>query len=351
MSPIPGRTHDLIDRPPKGRRPMPAGRGLIVMLVTLLVWTLLYAPELKRSAQTHPEGTRRNVSLAVLTPLAWISDHVGLTAVTDAVARAVGRDPLGQVGGGTGGDDVEPLPTAPGPGGGRPKPPPVIDTPFREPTRDRPLRVVVVGDSLAVGIGYFAERVFKPTFVDVRRQGRISTGLARPDYFDWPAQMQYIVDRYRPDLTIVLVGENDNQSLRATNGNLATTIGTVDWPPAYAVRVEQFARIATSRGGHVVWVGLPTVRDRSRWELIQRQNGIYAKAAAELPNVAFLDSWSMFQDPRSHGYTPYYRDGNRLRLVRENDGVHFNADGYTLLMRAVAHAAADAFGLDPKTFQ
>ena len=30
---------------------MPAGRALVVIVVTLLVWAVLYAPELKRSAE------------------------------------------------------------------------------------------------------------------------------------------------------------------------------------------------------------------------------------------------------------------------------------------------------------
>ena len=89
---------------------------------------------------------------------------------------------------------------------------------MRAPTNDKKLRVVVVGDSLAAGLGFFADRVFRPALVDVRKQGRISTGLARPDYFNWPAEMRYIVDRYRPDLTVVMVGENDNQSLRSSSG-------------------------------------------------------------------------------------------------------------------------------------
>jgi lysophospholipase L1-like esterase len=37
--------------------------------------------------------------------------------------------------------------------------------------------------------------------------------------------------------------------------------------------------------------------------------------------------------------------------VRADDGVHFNADGYTILMRLVAQFATDQFRLDPKTYE
>ena len=72
---------------------MPAGRALVVIVVTLLVWTVLYAPELRRSAEAGAVGTRRTVSLALLAPLVWLTDHVGAHGRGDAASRAAGRDP------------------------------------------------------------------------------------------------------------------------------------------------------------------------------------------------------------------------------------------------------------------
>jgi uncharacterized protein len=329
---------------------MPAANVLIVLLVCLLAWSILYAPELVRSAKAHPDGVRRDVSLVVLAPFAWLSDVTGLDAVSDAAARAAGRDPNADVGGVVGGVEVsvDDIPSFhPRPGTDPDPKPPVHDTRLREPSGDNPLRVVVVGDSLAVGIGFFAERVFKPFFVDVVKQGRISTGLARPDYFDWPGQMQVIADRYRPDLTIVMLGENDNQDLQGSGGEILQETGQPGWPEAYERRVESFARTATADKGHVVWVGLPIVRDPNRWPLSQRLNEIYRDVADRLPNVAYVDAWSMFE--KDGDYTAYYRDRGKVLLVREADGIHFTADGYTLLMRAVADVARDEFHLDPKT--
>jgi hypothetical protein len=341
--------------PPSGRHGMPAGRVFLVMAVCLLVWALLFAPELKRASERQPLGLRRTVSLAVLSPLAAISDFVRLSDVTAAVQRALGRDSQTWAGGQTifGGEDLTTTSPAASPserphkdgsaGGSR-------DTEIREPTGADPLRVVVVGDSLADGVGFFAERVFKPFFVDVSRQGQISTGLARLDYYDWFARMQLIVDQYRPDLTIVMLGENDNQSLQSTDGRVETPIGTLEWAGAYETRVEQFARIATSMGGHVIWVGLPNEREDDRWEFIQRQNAIFADVAARLPNASYFDTWNTFAAPDG-GYTAYYRDGNKVELVRADDGVHFNPEGYTLLAEKVASLATQDFGLDPKTYE
>jgi hypothetical protein len=353
-------TGDDLDRsaaPPRGRDGMPAGGVFVVMAVCLFVWALLFAPELKRASERQPLGLRRTVSLALLTPLAAVSDAVQLSDVTGAVQRALGRDPNAQAGGQPifGGEDLsttspEPSPSGkPHKGDGTPRAS-ARDTEIRQPTGDDQLRVVVVGDSLADGVGYFAERVFKPFFVDVSRQGQISTGLARLDYYDWFARMQLIVQQYRPDLTIVMLGENDNQSLQTPDGHIDAAIGTFEWGGAYEERVELFASIATSDGGHVIWVGLPNGRDESRWEFVQRQNAIFAAVADRLPNVSYFDTWNTFAAPDG-GYTAYYRDNGKVELVRADDGVHFNPDGYTLLAEKVAELATRDFQLDPKTYE
>jgi hypothetical protein len=345
----PGRALDEVPAPehrPPRRRTMPAGRVLVSLLVTLLLWTLLYAPELKRSSEAQPDGLRKTVSLAVLGPIVWVEERLGIARLADEASTALGRQPDAAVGAGA---DVDPLPSVP-PASGPPKAPRNHDTKLREPTGSNPLRVVVVGDSLAQGIGTSAERVFRPNVVDVFREGRISTGLSRPDYFDWPEQMREIVHRARPDLTIVMLGENDGQSLRDPHGNTIAQVGTTDFPPAYAQRVHDFAKIASSEGGHVIWVGLPQVRDTRRWDFIGRQNQAFAEAAAVLPNVAYFDTWNTFAAPNG-GYTAYYRNGSHLTLVRADDGVHFNADGYTILMQQIAAFAGQQFRLDPRAYE
>jgi hypothetical protein len=217
------------------------------------------------------------------------------------------------------------------------------------PTTNQRLRVVIVGDSLAAGMGYFAGRVFKPSLVRVLRQGRISTGLARPDYFDWNRAMGQIVRSYAPDLVIVLLGENDRQDLRSEAGRIASPFGPPQWVRDYQGRVEGFMRIATSGGARVMWVGLPSVRDPERSPFSNRANTVYAAAAAEVGDVEFFDPRDLF-DPRGH-YTPFYRDGTRLVEVRADDGLHFTPDGYTILVREVARASSEAFGLSARAYR
>ena len=71
--------------PPPGRRGMPAGDVLLAMLVCLLVWTLLFGPELKRASEKQPLGARRTISLALLAPFVAVSNVMQITDVTDGV--------------------------------------------------------------------------------------------------------------------------------------------------------------------------------------------------------------------------------------------------------------------------
>src|SRR5712692_3916469 len=82
-----------------GPQTMPAGRVFVVMLVCVMMWAFLFAPTLKRAAEASPDGARRTAAIAVLTPFAVISNVLQLTKLTDAVERALGRDPNAAPGG------------------------------------------------------------------------------------------------------------------------------------------------------------------------------------------------------------------------------------------------------------
>lgn len=329
-----------------GRRTMPAGRVLLVMLVALLAWAFLYAPTLERASEAQPLGTRRTVSLWVLRPLASLSNFLQVTEATDAVSSALGKDPDAAPGG-----DIElplDIPTA-GPGASATPPPEPVtrDTKIRAPTPRDKLRVVVVGDSLAQGLGFYMEREFRPTQVRLSRQGRISTGLSRLDYFDWLTAMRHIENAYRPDVVIVMVGDNDNQSLQSPDGQTVAEIGSIEWPTGYEDRVEEFTRIAIDGGAHVAWVGLPIVQEKARWPVMQRQNEIFERVMERTPNAVYVDTWDRFATGEGD-YTPFHWEDGDVEVIRATDGLHFNPRGYELVAQAAIDGLVEEFRLAEK---
>jgi len=352
-------------RRPRGRRPAPAGRVLVVMLVGLVLWLLLAAPSLKRSAEASPDGARRTVSLAVLTPIAAASDLLRIEAASEAVERAIGRDPDAPPGGELFADEPEAIPTDFGVDPSvltSPDPAPSIapervdeadddldyDPAYalREPTSGNKLRVVVVGDSLAMGLSTALGRVFEPSIVQFVDQGRLSTGLARSDYFNWIKGMQQITDRFRPDVVVVLIGVNDDQSIILGGGRIVPE-GSDEWMEVYRDRVDDLLAAATDAGGRVVWVGLPPLADELHNSLSRGFNESFDEGVQDYPSAYYFDTYKRFS--QSGEYVPFGRDakGNVAQL-RGGDGVHFTTTGYDALAREVASVMVKKWGLTQK---
>ena len=55
----------------------------------------------------------------------------------------------------------------------------------------------------------------KDGYITTRLDSKISSGLARPDYFDWPARLtQAMAGDPRPEAVVFMVGANDDTDLR-----------------------------------------------------------------------------------------------------------------------------------------
>jgi uncharacterized protein len=308
---------------PDGRRLQPAGEALVALVVALVLWTFIEAPRLKEAAEVAPFGARRTASLVVLTPLAAVSEAVGMGALTRALERGLGRDE----GGLASPSAPEPLPTITGP---TLEPQGEVPGAFRDPTPANKLRVVVIGDSLAVGLARTIGAGMDPSLVRVVNQARLATGLARQDAFDWPAEIARISEQFRPDLIVVLVGTNDAQSISYPGGNAIPT-HTVEWVRAYRSEIDELITAATSRGSRVVWVGLPTMQEPFRRQWARRLNAHYRTQVKMHAGSIFVDTWERFSRPDG-SYAAYIRDDKgRVVQVREADGLHFTYTGYTMV--------------------
>jgi uncharacterized protein len=378
MSPLPS----LDDPEPRpvasvpGRRTMTASRALLAIVVCLVMWGLLFSPVLERNAESGPIGARRTAALAVLRPLAAISNALSVGRTTGAVMRALGRDPDAPAGGELmlPDFDLPPIPSqpvtsppppppspqaethsgAPSPretGSDRPTPSPDPEPApdqIRNPTEADKLRVAIVGDSLSQGLGPAVAGLFDTDVSRVLPLGRQSTGLARQDYFNWRAAMRKIVTEFRPDLVFVMLGSNDDQAQITPEGN-TVRLGSTAWVQGYRERAKAFLEEATSAGTRVVWVGIPVVAERQHWEFYRRVNDIYEDVALEAgPMATYVDAWRLFE-ARDGGYTAYLRnDRGDVQQMRAGDGLHLTPTGYGYLGRSAIQAAAEAFGLPQK---
>ena len=359
-------------RAPEPPEPSPRRASARAVFVTIVVclslWALLAAPLLERNAEAGPIGARRSAALALLRPLVAISDALLLSRATSSIERALGRDPEAAPGGELAlpafeipADVFEPTPDLSGPTE-RPdathtSPPPArghdeeeaveghaAENTVRTPSRSNKLRVAVIGDSLSQGLGPAIERWMDPGVARVLSLGRQSTGLSRNDYFNWQAGMRQIVREFRPDLVFVMLGSNDAQAQISRDG-AAIPVGSADWVEGYRERAAELLREATRAGTHVVWVGIPIVKERQRWDFYRRVNDIYRDTANADAFGTYVDTWEPFE-AGDGGYTAFARnERGDLVEVRAPDGVHFTPTGYSFIGRMAIRAADDAFGM------
>jgi hypothetical protein len=353
-----GRPHP--DRP--DRQVGPAGRVIVIGLSCFLLWGLLVAPSLRRSAESAPLGIRRSVALAVLRPLSRVSSVLGLDRLQSAVERGLGRThrhraipPLA----GTLGLEPIKLPSGimrpnasqsppKGPDTGVRPPPkalpskaePVITGPFvHRPTKAHPLRVLAVGDSVGedLAIGLARALSGRKSFV-LYADARQSTGLARPDYFDWPYQVAMGIGNFQPDVVVAAFGANDGQSFLA--GGHGVRLGTPEWKRIYRQRAGRIMAEVTASGRPVIWVGMPPMAGRGLSRNMLMIDGLVRAEARQHAGVLYVDSWELFSGPGG-GYSAYLPNtSGDQELVRTSDGIHLTAAGLDRMAAEVMRVMA-----------
>ncbi|MHB1986783.1 MAG: DUF459 domain-containing protein [Acidimicrobiales bacterium] len=351
-------------RQPSGRRSS-AGRALAVGLVCFGLWTLFDANQLYHNALTSPFGTRRSVAIAILRPIAAITDAVGLSGPVNAADSALGRNgastnptlpppPPPPFSGARAPNDAESSGVAPRPHS-RPgqgtaliigAKAPVWPPPLRQPSRAHPLVMLDIGDSIGEDLGYGLGDVFSnDPFVHLIQKGRIDTGLARPDIYNWPAVLDADLRLFHPGAVVIMLGANDDQALEQA-GERAVPVGTEKWNQLYRQRIGLLMDEATASGAHVIWVGLPPLQAPSvNSAFAIRVNQMAEELAASRSGVTYVASWKLLAGPKG-GFVQYKRVDGSVQQIRYGDGVHLAPAGWDLLASSLLGPMSHAWKMN-----
>ena len=318
------------------RRLIPAGKALVIGIVALLTATLLNASALLASAEAQNVGSPlRAITVSVMRPVASLSTALRLDVPRRVVDQALGRSALESDSATVAASPVAPAAsttttttTTTAPSGPRPVSP------------EEPLRVYLAADSFGQTLGpSLVNLTSDEGLVEVEYDFEISSGLMRPDFYDWPAHVQERLPEIAPEVTIAMFGGNDGQETFAEGA--LQDIGSPVWIDVYAGRVGEMMDILSAGSEYVYWVGLPISGSAEHTEKFQMMNEIYRAEAAKRPNVTFVDIWALFQD-ESGQYSTYLRnDGGDLVVMRAADNIHFEWPGAErLAAELVARLAA-----------
>lgn len=212
---------------------------------------------------------------------------------------------------------------------------------------NNPLRIWTGGDSLGEYVGSeLLYQVADTDFSTVELEFAISTGLARPDYFDWPARFSEIMQADdRPDVVVFMVGGNDDQDLRVDGERVV--VGTPAWQTAYRERAATMMDIAAYPGVQMLWINLPPMRSEQREAISLEINAALAAEAELRPWVQVIDIVDMFTGPGG-GYDQFIDepDGSATRKARANDGVHITRSASNWVAELVWEAVSAQWRFD-----
>jgi hypothetical protein len=319
-----------------------AWRGVVALSVGLAIAGVLDAEGLRKQAQIQPQGFQRRLAIAVTRPLVDVSRTLHLTTPRHELQVAIGRENEDRI-------DTEvhltvPPPTHPT----HPTRPPRRQHAHPRPvfTPEHPLRVWAAGDSLAAVPGQALQRVGGAIDV-VRVESRLSTGLARPDLYNWFSRIQAAPAELGPKLVVFSFGADDAHDFMSgvPAGKTVGPLGSPSWSVEYRRRVDGVTRELNAKGIHVVWLGLPIPAGRGFAQSFPVVNRIFRAVVNAHPRTStYVNTWGLLAG--SHGqYTPYLRIDGKLTLVRLPDGVHYTAPAGDLIAQQLLRQLASVYDI------
>jgi hypothetical protein len=178
--------------------------------------------------------------------------------------------------------------------------------------------------------------------------GRIATGLTRPDVFNWFDEIRKQVKQRKPKVVVLDFGGNDDKAYMTglPEGVTIDDFGGSVWRREYARRVGGVMDVINRAGAFVVWIGLPQTGSPDQTARFDVVNAVVEKQARKRPGrAAYIDTYRLFAGDDG-GYTQYMRNlSGDLVQVRASDGVHFEREGGDIIAREVLKALNKQFDL------
>jgi uncharacterized protein len=216
------------------------------------------------------------------------------------------------------------------------------------PSPSNPATVYIVGDSDAGTFGPYLQTLLDGTLLaNTQLNYKVSSGLARPDFFDWPKELAAKLPEVDPDIVVVTFGGNDSQGLSKPQSQLEWVVNDplanqAEWSAEYERRVGEVMDLLLEDDRRVIWVGIPNDDNPDVSARLQLQDTAAKAAAAARPGVIFIDTWKRFSG-RDGGWAEFVidpRDGTG-KDVRAEDGFHLNQTGAEILAIDIAVAAQE----------
>ena len=202
-----------------------------------------------------------------------------------------------------------------------------------------PTRVLLAGDSLMESLGPQLRTELAGyenlTLIPI---GKKSTGLSRPDFYNWPLVLKQHMEKDNPHIVVFWVGTNDPQNIFGMTG-LGEPCSR-PWQRAYLSKIYEIMNIVGHYHAYLIFMGPPVVGDKKLDDQLAKINRLMAWAC-KVRRAGYVDTRKILADGKGRfRFSAPMKDGKDA-TIRYKDGVHITADGNQLVMdRLVLYLAS-----------
>lgn len=202
-------------------------------------------------------------------------------------------------------------------------------------------RVLLLGDSNIFGaLGKHVEHEIRLRGHDVIRFGKPTSGLARPDFFDWTQVGPELIRQHQPDVVIIMFGGNDGQRLAPyrRSGKWIPWTREPQWCAEYAARVLQLAQLLRGSGREVWFLSPTNRRPQKAREKMRRILDVQRSALRGLQDVRWIDVFSLSSETTGAYLSRVPTPQGGWVSARRRDGIHLSeAGGRVVGGRIISH--------------
>ena len=197
-------------------------------------------------------------------------------------------------------------------------------------------KVAFIGDSTADGIwGGMASLVPREACLknntELGRFAKNSTGLTRPEKFNWVDEVKRIGESFKPQLLVMSLGLNDGQSV-VEHGKVTLETSS-DYPARYKERVTAVLGSAAAAKASLLWIGMPAMREAAADRDARDKNKYFAEAIAAFGDSAmqYVEPWKLngSGEDKFASFGPDQK--GKMIQIRASDGEHFSPAGDMLV--------------------
>lgn len=196
-----------------------------------------------------------------------------------------------------------------------------------------PIRILLTGDSLMESLGPQMKKDLAGyeniTLIPI---GKRSTGLSRPDFYNWPAVLEKNLQQHRPNIVVMWVGTNDPQNIHGMTG-LGEPCSR-KWLNAYTYKLIEITKICQKYNARIIFMS-PPVMDEEPLDTQLKAITDIMQRTCKFYRLGFINTRPLLADKNGKFCRRAVMPNGRTADIRWKDKVHITGDGNILIMQSL----------------